>query len=359
MKTNKALRLAAILLILTLVSFSGIGSAYAKYISSDSARDTARVAKFGVVASVYGDLFDPAYSGPAANKIVSYSDTSATVKAVQQADLIAPGTKGGTLTISLKGTPETGTSITLDHVKGSYNKPYAVVSPYLKAHTYCVPVVYDGTATAEDYGSFCDSQGITLTSMPSAGTTVYKPLELVTVTADYYPLVWKVSVNGGTVQSYTGATAVTNAWNAIQSAANSALASNTPNTAINFTATVTWEWPFAGDNEYQSKCDTILGEISAGYPNVNSDYRKSKVYCFISSNRTSGNRKGQVWYNLKDIPFSSDNTADQKLLAAFSGSGAGGSIAAKSAQQVSGKGTALDAVLSAAFDVSLTIAQTD
>ena len=358
MKKNRLMRLAAILLLLTLASGSAVGRTYAKYVSADSVKESARVAKFGVVATVSGDLFGPAYG--ANDRITSYSSDAASVKAVSQANmLVAPGTKGGTLTIAVTGTPEVSTAINFEHVKGSDNKPYALVSPYLKAHTYCMAAVYDGTVTSENYRKFCYSNGASLTSMPAAGTTVYYPLDLVTVTADYYPLVWKVSVNGGAVQSYTGADAVTNAWNAVRTAVSSALASNTPNTPIDFTATVTWEWPFAGDNEYQSKCDTILGDIAAGYFKVDDVYRKSEVWCFIDSNRTTDTRKGQVWYNKIDVPYSSSSSPDQKLLAAYSGSSAGGTIEAKINTIVKGKGSALDAVLSAAFDALITISQVD
>ena len=62
MKKNKMMRLASVLLVLTLLSTSVISGTFAKYITTDSANDSARVAKWGVVASVKGDLFGQTYA---------------------------------------------------------------------------------------------------------------------------------------------------------------------------------------------------------------------------------------------------------------------------------------------------------
>ena len=47
MKKNRMLRLASALLILTLLTTSVIGGTFAKYVSTGSVSDTARVAKWG------------------------------------------------------------------------------------------------------------------------------------------------------------------------------------------------------------------------------------------------------------------------------------------------------------------------
>ena len=61
MKKNRMMRLASVLLVLTLLSTSVISGTFAKYVTSDQASDTARVAKFGVVVSASGSLFGTDY----------------------------------------------------------------------------------------------------------------------------------------------------------------------------------------------------------------------------------------------------------------------------------------------------------
>lgn len=86
MKKNKAMRLASLLLILTLLSTSVISGTFAKYTSSASVEDTARVAYwgFGQNTDVEFDLFLASYDKDAQD---------ATVVSVV-GDVIAPGTSG-------------------------------------------------------------------------------------------------------------------------------------------------------------------------------------------------------------------------------------------------------------------------
>ena len=358
MKTNRTLRLGWILLILTMASFSAVGSTFAKYISSDGASDSARAAKFGVVATVSGDLFGPAYSGPTANTIVSTGDASVTVQSVNRTDLlVAPGTKGGTLTISLRGTPETNTRITLDHVKGSDGKPYAVVSPFLKGgRTYFSLVSpYDGTITVEDRATMYNGDGYL---NGTAANRNRKSIDRVAVSADYYPIIWKVSINGAAATEYTGANAVENAWGAVQTAINGSV--STPNVPISQTVTVTWEWPFAGENEYQSKCDTVLGKFAnIANTSVNDDWRNAFLITYKNDTYNNADRKGGVVFG-RDKYRSPDHTRDQKFYCGYSGTDMGATIQSGLNKNVSTVNLcALDLVVSAAFDVALTIEQVD
>lgn len=68
-----------------------VSGTHAKYTSSSTVSDTARVAKFGIVANVSGSLFGNAYK----DSIVEYDDTSATVRVTTSGsyDIIAPGSK--------------------------------------------------------------------------------------------------------------------------------------------------------------------------------------------------------------------------------------------------------------------------
>lgn len=120
MKKNKWMRLAAILLVLCLMTTSFICGTFAKYVSKDSAYDTARVAKWGVVINAGGNLFSDAYWANTARTNAdmptkwveaSIKDLSITVAASQgnnKDNIVAPGTKsaGSGMVIGLSGKPE-------------------------------------------------------------------------------------------------------------------------------------------------------------------------------------------------------------------------------------------------------------
>lgn len=81
MKKNKIMRLASALLVLTLMTTCAISSTFAKYTTSTTGNDSARVAYWGFnqAAATNIDLFDDTYDG--------------TVKGENGANVIAPGTK--------------------------------------------------------------------------------------------------------------------------------------------------------------------------------------------------------------------------------------------------------------------------
>ncbi len=58
MKKNKMLRMASALLVLTLLTTCIIGGTFAKYTTSGTATDTARVAKWGVKVECTGNAFE-------------------------------------------------------------------------------------------------------------------------------------------------------------------------------------------------------------------------------------------------------------------------------------------------------------
>ncbi|MBO5735516.1 MAG: hypothetical protein J6S15_05390 [Clostridia bacterium] len=106
MKKNTMMRLASVLLIAVLMSTCAISGTFAKYVTSDTAQDSARVAKWGVTVNVEGESFARAYDGNTVsfNTVVSNNDD----------DLLAPGTKGNMGSISVTGTPEVAVNIVVD-----------------------------------------------------------------------------------------------------------------------------------------------------------------------------------------------------------------------------------------------------
>ena len=98
MKKNKSMRAAGGLLIATMLTSSIVSGTYAKYVTSDEAEDTARVAKFGVTVTASGSLFDTTYKAATDNTSggENATDTNGTTLTVESSNtdkLVAPGTK--------------------------------------------------------------------------------------------------------------------------------------------------------------------------------------------------------------------------------------------------------------------------
>ena len=109
MKKNIAMRVAAFLFILTMISTCAFATTFAKYVTDGSATDTARVAKWGVTVGVTGnDAFSVAYK----NEVVDAESADLTVKGSE--NVVAPGTKGTLFTLTIGGTPEVDTKVTVD-----------------------------------------------------------------------------------------------------------------------------------------------------------------------------------------------------------------------------------------------------
>ena len=83
MKKNKSMRAAGGLMIATLLSTSIVSGTYAKYVTSDSAKDSARVAKFGVEVKADGKLFDKTYLTTSNTPGGATADDNGTVLSVE------------------------------------------------------------------------------------------------------------------------------------------------------------------------------------------------------------------------------------------------------------------------------------
>lgn len=102
MLKNKYLKLAAILLILCMVTACGVSGTLAKYTTGGTAADSARVAKWGIVLNVAGDS---AFSNKYGETVIS-SDLNKKV--------VAPGTSGTLTTVTVTGTPEVAVRYKVD-----------------------------------------------------------------------------------------------------------------------------------------------------------------------------------------------------------------------------------------------------
>ena len=135
MKKNRFLKVASAMIILCLITTCAVSTTFAKYITEGKASDQARVAKWGVELTMDAD---PAFAN-------EYSKTTnvITVKSVDDANVVAPGTSSsevaGGLKFAITGKPEVKTNIDI---------AFTVTSDvYLKAGTY-----YDGTKSTKEEG---------------------------------------------------------------------------------------------------------------------------------------------------------------------------------------------------------------
>lgn len=108
MKKNVMMRIASILLVCVLVTTCGISGTFAKYVTTAESTDSARVAKWGVKASVTGKAFATTYNiqTDVGGKFTLAAESSTTDR------LVAPGTTGTFTGVALTGTPEVAVNIT-------------------------------------------------------------------------------------------------------------------------------------------------------------------------------------------------------------------------------------------------------
>ena len=188
MKKNIAMRLASGLMLSCLLSTCVISGTFAKYTTDATGTDSARVAKFGVTITANGATFAKEYDG--------------TVEANGEYNVVAPGTSGEMVAMTIAGTPEVS-----------------------------VEVKYEATLTLENW----------------------------TVDAAYYcPLT--ITVGDDTFEGLDYDSAEEFAADVVE-AINGYTETYTPNTnlATAEAPSVEWEWVFEGDNAK----DTKLGDAAA------------------------------------------------------------------------------------------------
>lgn len=106
MAKNKAMKLAALLLALTTITTSFVGGTFAKYTTGGNAKDSARVAKWGVNVDITNDhMFKTSYTK-------SHDDSTITVASSDDCNVVAPGTHGKGVFIKVTGIPEVASKLT-------------------------------------------------------------------------------------------------------------------------------------------------------------------------------------------------------------------------------------------------------
>ena len=282
MKKNKALRAAGALMIAVLLTTCLTAGTFAKYTTSGSAQDSARVAKFGVTVSANGSLYGSAYDGTA-HKPADYTagaDTL-TVKAGTDAsdNVVAPGTKNESgLGFALNGKPETDVQIT-GYVEAK--------NIFLASGEYGVMTkVTTNTITSQNFGMgtyYIRSNGVySQAAAFDANVSDYYVLkDTASVTDIYYPVVYSLNGTAGTtaaqpdsaaaiaktvadkLQNGTASADSGNRTGVVKYTFNKLYKNNTDLSAEVDLASekLTWEWVFTAAGADAK--DTILGDLQA------------------------------------------------------------------------------------------------
>jgi hypothetical protein len=225
------MRLASGLLVLTLVTTSILSGTFAKYVTSDSASDSARVAKFGAVVTASGSLFGTTYIDAAGGNTPGGAAADLTVVSSSnpQDNVVAPGTKNDTgITVAFSGAPEVDVALSVVMTDG-----YKEV--FLKANQD-LPDMTTGD-TEDDFDNAADYYPVkfTLTQTIGANTTTL--------------------VNAGRL------TAVETELEELSAT----IDANTDLATTIGTLTLTWAWDFgnSGAGTFDQQ-DTLLGDLAAG-----------------------------------------------------------------------------------------------
>lgn len=265
MRKNRMMRLASALLILTMVTTCAISGTFAKYVTSDSATDTARVAKWGVSVMASGDLFGTDYN-PNSTEDSLDDDVIGTVKTSVSSSnankIVAPGTQNDVgYTISIAGTPEVAWDVTATTTEDN-NKDI-----YLGEGYWAVMVeatgLNAGTNIATYYEETDGTYKLTEDTAWTSGKTYYEMHDAVNFTGDYYPLQWTVTTTGA-------ATALTNTHlkeMTKEIVDNLSALAGDANDSTAASYKLTWKWQFEVDDATNVK-DTILGNLQEGTSKV-------------------------------------------------------------------------------------------
>ena len=159
MKKNVLMRAASGLLVATMLTTCAISGTFAKYVTQDNGGDIARVAKWGVVVQVEGDLYGQKYLNKEGGNLATDkldSDAEIGINGIQHAsptsNVVAPGSKSVSgLAFNINGKPEVDTKTTVK---------INAQNIYLAKGTYGVMVpVADGILNSENFDNIANASG--------------------------------------------------------------------------------------------------------------------------------------------------------------------------------------------------------
>ena len=234
-KTGKTMRVAGLLLALVLVTSCFVGGTFAKYVTSGTGADHAKVAMWGVKVTAHGegDIFADKY-----DQIAGKDDTVAVAGGKYK--VIAPGTKKeDAAVVTLSGTPEVA-------VKVTYN-----------ADSFAL--------TGKWEYKYTDDRGTEHTEF-------------------YCPLTFKITgMINGVKETKTincmgdGMNSVKDVQDAVKAAVASFSETYAPNTDLSTMGgnglKISWEWPFEGgaSSKQTDVKDTYLGDLATATDTASHD----------------------------------------------------------------------------------------
>lgn len=314
MKKNKAMRMASALLVCVLLTTSVVSGTFAKYVTSNSAKDTARVANWGITITTSGSLYSDAYAKKTNSNVPttwtqpSPNADSITVNSGEQYDnIVAPGTNNGDtpLTFGITGTPE---------VAFELSAKVDAEDIYLAAGTYGRMVV--ANITSDDFASMVESGLYTksadtytkVTNEDWSGYTTYYKFDSVKLESAYYPVQYSLTC-ADTNNNKTNVTAATIATELMKELTGENVTYNATNTTATKVKTyaantdlsdtsklndfkITWKWDFDDTTNSHDMQDTLLGDMMAN--NVSGWYVKvgDNLYPItVSNNAATANGK--------------------------------------------------------------------
>lgn len=187
MKKNKMMRLASVLLVAVILTTCAISGTFAKYVTSGSGNDTARVAKFGVTVSGTADTFKETY----AKNDDSFTLAANTV--VSTEDVVAPGTSGDMAAFTITGTPEVAVRVAFAGTLELGDKWVDKDSNY-----YCPIEVTVGSETFKglDYGTADAFEAAVNAKIETYKNDYEANTDLSGIGADAPAISWKWAFNG-------------------------------------------------------------------------------------------------------------------------------------------------------------------
>ncbi|MDD6060943.1 MAG: hypothetical protein PUB97_11310 [Ruminococcus sp.] len=217
-KKNNALRAASTLLVAVLLSTCAISGTFAKYVTSGSGTDSARVAKWGVEITATGKTFAESYAK---------DDNSFTLNAntvVSAENVVAPGTKGEMAAFTLTGTPETAFRVSFNGTMELGDKWVDATDTY-----YCPIEIKVGTTTFKgmSYASADEFETAVNAAIEAFSADYAAQTDLSTLTADDVPEIswsWPFESGNDVKDTYLG---------------DKAAAGNAATISLSVTATVT------------------------------------------------------------------------------------------------------------------------
>ena len=153
MKNRKTgtLRIAGGLLVLVMITSCFVGGTFAKYTVGGTGKDTARVAKFGVTITAEGTMFAEEYATHTGNVVGTIANS---VVSADGGNLVAPGTSGNMVSMTLSGKPEVAVQVTYNatvtfndnwkDAQGKFYCPLQIKIPYNDPYFGEIAATVDG-----------------------------------------------------------------------------------------------------------------------------------------------------------------------------------------------------------------------